>query len=75
LLGVREPVATTAHFLAVWLAALGTLPSLKIAPPPTEWGSKQPTLDAVHHAVYAGTTSAVYTFVDRRSERARLSPA
>jgi hypothetical protein len=29
----------------------------------------------VHHLVYAGTTSAVYTFVDRRSERARLSPA
>jgi hypothetical protein len=75
LLGVKEPVATAAHFLGVWGAALATLPGLKIAPPPTEWGRGQLALDAVHHLVFAGTTSAVYTFVDRRSERAQLTPA
>jgi hypothetical protein len=49
------------------------LPGLQIAPPPTKWGGKELTLDATHHLVYATATSAAFTFLDNRSDRARLT--
>jgi hypothetical protein len=74
LVGVSDPAATALHFLAVWGTALGMLPGLKIAPPPTRWDRKELALDAGEHLVYVVATSAAYTFLDRRSVRARLAP-
>ena len=41
-----------------------SLPSLGVAPPPTEWGTKQLATDAFHHGVYAPATGLAYAFID-----------
>jgi hypothetical protein len=74
-IGLRGLWATLTHFAAVWGTALGMLPGLKLAPPPTKWGKKELAIDALHHLVYAGATTAAFTFLDRRSERSRLQAA
>ncbi|HSE83097.1 MAG TPA: hypothetical protein VLB01_00950 [Thermodesulfobacteriota bacterium] len=62
--GVRGPAATAAHFGAVWGTALIMLPSLKVAPPPAEWGAKEIAVSALHHCVYAAVTGLAYEFLD-----------
>ncbi|HWC31974.1 MAG TPA: hypothetical protein VG709_02480 [Actinomycetota bacterium] len=59
------PMATATHFLAVWGTALGMLPGLGVAPPPTQWGAKEVAVDAWHHAVYAVVTGLVFDLLDR----------
>ena len=61
---VQGPIATAAHFGAVWGTALVMLPSLKVAPPPTEWGAKEIAIDALRHLVYAAVTGLAYEFLD-----------
>ncbi len=69
--GLRGPVATAAHFGAVWGTALVMLPSLKVAPSPTEWGAKEIAVSALHHLVYATVTGLAYEFLDL----GKVSPA
>lgn len=64
-LGLSGPAAAAAHFALVWGSAMAMLPSLKVAPPPTQWGAQELGIDALHHAVYAGVTSAAYELLDR----------
>jgi hypothetical protein len=63
-LGVRGPSASLAHFALVWGAEQVMLPTLKVAPPPWEWGAEPLALDGLHHAVYAGTTGIAYELID-----------
>ena len=63
--GLSGWTATILHFGAVWGASLATLPALKVAPPPTEWGTKELGIDVLHHAVYALTTGVAYQLLDR----------
>ncbi len=70
-LGLPAPMATAAHFAAVWGAALLTLPRLKATPPVKEWGAKEIAIDGWHHAVYAVAAGAAFSWIDRRS-RARV---
>lgn len=63
--GMSGPTAALAHFGAVWGNALVMLPALDVAPPATEWGSKELGVDAFHHFVYALATSAAYEYLDR----------
>lgn len=75
LVGLRGIAATVAHFVAVQATAMGMLPGLGLAPPPTEWPKKEMALETFHHLVYAAATSLAFTFLDRRSERARVEAA
>ncbi len=70
-LGLPPPAATAAHFVAVWGAALLTLPRLKATPPVREWGAKEIAIDGWHHAVYSVAAGAAFSWIDRRS-RARI---
>jgi hypothetical protein len=63
-IGLRGPVASIVHFALVWPAALVLLPSLRVAPPPTEWGGTELAIDATHHVVYAGAVGATYEALD-----------
>ena len=40
-------------------------PALELSEPATEWEPKQVGTDFLHHAVYAGATSAAYAWLDR----------
>lgn len=63
--GITGPVATLAHFGAVWGNELVMLPALKVAPPVTTWGPKEVGVDVFHHAVYAVATGIAYEYLDR----------
>ncbi len=62
--GLSGAPAAATFWGAVWGAELVMLPALGVAPPATEWGAKELGVDAWHHAVYAGVTSAVYEALD-----------
>lgn len=66
-LGIRGPEATGTYFAGVWGSGLVMLPVLGVAPPPQEWGSKAVTMDAAHHAVYAGATDLAFRFLEREA--------
>jgi hypothetical protein len=57
--------AAAAHFVAVWGSEQVMLPALDVAPPFWKWGVKEVGIDALHHLVYAGATSAAYALLDR----------
>lgn len=63
--GLGGPAAAAAHFAAVWGAALGTLPALRIAPPPWKRGPGELAIDALHHAVYAAAAGMAYEALSR----------
>jgi hypothetical protein len=64
--GLSGTRAAAAHFAVVWGSELVMLPSLGIGvPPPWRWGAQEVAIDAFHHAVYAGATSAAYELLDR----------
>lgn len=63
--GLPAVPASATHFAAVWGSALGTLPALRIAPPPWKWGAKEIAVDACHHAVYAAVTGLAYAALSR----------
>jgi hypothetical protein len=62
--GMPRVAADATHFGGVWGAALITLPSLKVAPPVTEWGWEEVAIDALHHLVYAAATGIAYELLD-----------
>ena len=62
--GLSGPRAAAAHFGAVWGSEQVMLPTLGVAPPFWEWGAKEVAIDAFHHLVYAGSTSAAYALLD-----------
>jgi hypothetical protein len=68
--GLKGLTATMVHFGGVWCTALVMLPSLKVAPPPTEWGAKEIASNVLHHFVYALATGLAYEFLDRDRSRA-----
>lgn len=57
--------ATAVHFGMVWGNALLMLPTLKVAPPPTQWGTKELGIDGFHHAVYATASALTYRALTR----------
>jgi len=59
--GVDGAAATAAHGAALWGFEQVTLPALGVAPPLPEWGAAEIAIDALHHVVYAVTTSVAYT--------------
>ena len=59
------PVATAAHFGAVWSSEQVMLPALDVVPPLTEWGTEEIAIDALHHLVYATATGMAYSLLDR----------
>ncbi len=62
--GLRGFPAGALFFAAIWGNELVMLPSLGVAPPATEWGREELTIDAGHHVVYAAITSLVYEALD-----------
>jgi hypothetical protein len=63
--GLEGPAAAAAHFGAVWGTEQVMLPGLKVTPPLWKWGAKEVAIDAFHHLIYAGATSAVYAYLNR----------
>ena len=63
--GILGPAATAAHFGAVWGSEQVMLPALGVAPPLTEGGAEEVSVDALHHLVYAGATGIAYSLLDR----------
>jgi len=59
--GADGAAATAAHGAALWGFEQVTLPALGVAPPLWEWGAVEVAIDALHHVVYAVTTSVAYT--------------
>jgi hypothetical protein len=58
LAGLRGLPATEVHFAAVWGWSLVMLPALGVAPPVWRQPPADVPIDAGHHLVYAGATSA-----------------
>jgi hypothetical protein len=68
-LGLAAPVATLLHFAIVWGTALVMLPTLRVAPPATEWDQRELAKDAVLHFTYAAAAGLAYELIDRRDRR------
>jgi hypothetical protein len=65
-LGFRGVPAAALFLSLVWTTELVTLPALDIGVPPvTRWGAEEVAVDALHHLVYAGVTSAAYEVLER----------
>jgi hypothetical protein len=60
LTGLDGAAAAAAHFAAVWGWSLVMLPALDVAPPAWEQDPREVAIDALHHAVYAGTAGAAW---------------
>lgn len=60
-----EPATGATFFALAWGGGMVMLPSLGIAPPPTQWGKKSLAMDAGFHIVYASATAAAYHGVKR----------
>jgi hypothetical protein len=70
--GLRGPRAAALFYATVWGTELLTLPTLDIGVPPVwKWSPSELAIDAFHHVVYAGTTSATYELLDRAGRCAR----
>lgn len=64
-LGIGGPPAAMAHFGVVWGTELVLLPRLDVAPAIREWGATELGVDALHHGVYAATTSVAFWLLTR----------
>ena len=62
--GLDGPVASVAHFAAVWGAEQAMLPALGVMPPLTEMSTEEIAIDAFHHAVYAAATGWAYDWLE-----------
>jgi hypothetical protein len=62
--GLRGVPAGAAHFATVWGSSLVMLPALDVAPAPWKMEGRELAVDAFHHMVYAGATSAAYGLLD-----------
>lgn len=67
--GLRGPAAAGAHLGAVWAGEQVVLPATGASSPAWKWPAAEIGIDLLHHAVYAGATSAAYELLDphRRS--------
>lgn len=63
-MGLHGVPAAGLFFCTIWGTELVMLPSLGVTSPPFKWGAKELAIDAFHHLVYSGTTSAVYEYLD-----------
>jgi len=61
--GLDGLAATAAHFGAVWGSSLVMLPALGVAPQLWKQPVAETALDAFHHLLYAGATSAAWNAV------------
>lgn len=64
-LGLPAPAASAAHLALVWGTEQVMLPALQVAPPATQWGTKELAIDGLHHLVYAGVTGAAYELLNQ----------
>jgi hypothetical protein len=64
LAGITGFAATSMHLAAIWGTAITIEPKLDLAPPVTEWKSKDIAVDIFHHAVYAIVTGIVFDAMD-----------
>lgn len=64
LVGIRGFAATSIHLASIWGTAITIEPKLEIAPPVTEWKTKDIVIDIFHHAVYAIVTGLVFDAID-----------
>lgn len=62
--GIRGFAATTLHMASIWGTAVTIQPKLDIAPPLSEWESKDIAIDLFHHAVYVIVAGLVYDAID-----------
>lgn len=60
LLGLRGPLASAAHFVAVLGGEQILLPALGVAKPTPSYGAAAFATDTLHHAVYAAGTGLAY---------------
>jgi hypothetical protein len=67
--GLSPATASGAHLGALWVSEQVMLPALEVAPPITMWGGKEVAIDAWHHLVYEGATSAAYEALERAELR------
>lgn len=64
LVGLSGFVATSTHLAAVWGTAITIEPKLDIAPPVTQWKTKDIAVDIFHHAVYAIVAGVIFDAID-----------
>lgn len=68
--GLSGPGAAAAHLGAVWASEQVVLPATGASAPGWKWGATEIAIDLLHHAVYAGATSAAYEVLDpHRTQR------
>jgi hypothetical protein len=60
LAGLRGPLASLVHLVAVLGAEQVLLPVLKVAAPTPSYGAAAFATDALHHVVYAAATGPAY---------------
>ena len=64
LVGLTGFAATSAHLAAIWGTAITIEPKLDIAPPVTQWKTKDIAVDIFHHAVYAIVAGVIFDAID-----------
>jgi hypothetical protein len=62
--GIRGFAATSLHLASIWGTAVNIQPKLDIAPPLSEWKTKDIAIDILHHTVYAVVTGLVFDAID-----------
>lgn len=63
--GLPPAAATATHAALVWGAEQAMLPSMQLAPPPTQQEPAEIAVDGAHHLVYALATGAAYSRLSR----------
>lgn len=64
---VPNPTAASCvHFGSLWGTEVTMLPALDEAPPVTEWGAKEVSLDVFHHLVYVAAFAGAWYLLSRR---------
>jgi hypothetical protein len=64
--GLPPIAATAAHAALIWGAEQAMLPTLQVAPPPTEQSATELAVDGAHHLLYAVAAGAAYSALARR---------
>lgn len=63
LAGLRGPLATRVHLVAVLGGEQAVLPTLGVAKPTPTYGLKAIGTDTLHHMVYVGASGAAYDYL------------
>jgi hypothetical protein len=63
--GLPPVAATAAHAALIWGAEQAMLPTLDVAPPPTEQSATELAVDGAHHLLYAIATGIAYSRLAR----------